>query len=222
MHGAFVRDVVDRHVSWAARHPNRRVELHCADTPDHPLWAELGLPLHGQDGSDLGARMEAAFREALSRAQKVVILGTDSPTLDPAAVDAAFAALEDVPVALGPADDGGYHLLGLRGQVPPIFRGPVWGGDRVLRDTVDSLDRLHIRYRSMKPCFDVDRPEDLPRLAGEIARLARTSGPVPVRTAACLRAWGFDAGPIPGEEDNRDGGGFETAGGGGDGPLSRG
>lgn len=192
LHAAFVADVVERHTRVAAQRADREVVLYAA--PEVGAGAAdaflcgLGVPVVPQSGSELGERMCAAFAEALGRFERVVILGTDSPSLAPARVDAAFEALGRAPVVIGPADDGGYYLLGLRGAVPPIFDGPRWGGDRVFADTVCRLQGAGCRYEVLEPAFDVDRPEDLVHLEAALAELARTGGAVPWRTAAALAA----------------------------------
>ncbi len=161
LHTAFVRDVVARH-----RREDRETTLWVGSP--HPLWAELGVPTRAQPSGDLGHRMTVAFEETLEGDARVVILGTDSPSLPPRLVDAAFEALEEVPVVIGPACDGGYYLLGLRGGVPPIFEGPEWGGSEVLASTLDLLDRP---YRLLEFWYDVDRPADLRLLRAHMTAL---------------------------------------------------
>ncbi len=192
LHTACVLDVCERHARAAP--PHREVVVWRAGEPDAPFWAQLGLPQRDQAGPDLGVRMAAALAVELSRATRVVILGTDSPTLDPARVDDAFRALDRVDVVLGPAEDGGYYLLGARGGVPPVFHGPSWGGDRVLADTLDLLTAAGLRYERVEACFDVDRPADLVRLRAAVAHLFQTGGVVPARVADLLDRWGV-AGP---------------------------
>lgn len=164
LHAAFVRDVVRRH-----RRPGRRLTVWRAGDPEHPLWAELGMPLATQQGPDLGARMHAAFAEELAGDASVVVLGTDSPTLPPALVDAAFDALDEVPVVVGPACDGGYYLLGARGSVPPVFEAMPWGTGQVLTRTLRALQAAGVDYRLLPFWYDVDRPEDLDLLRAHLA-----------------------------------------------------
>ena len=59
-------------------------------------------------------------------ATRVVLIGSDCPTLDPTIVITAFLCLEGRDVVLGPSTDGGYYLVGARGSVPPIFDGITW------------------------------------------------------------------------------------------------
>lgn len=185
LQAAFVRDVVARHVK-----PGRRVTVWRALDLDHPLWAELcaehGVALAAQGEGDLGARMAAAFAAELAAGGPVVIVGTDSPSLPPRLVDAAFAALAEVPAVIGPASDGGYYLLGLRGAVPPVFEGIEWGTDTVLARTLAALAASGTAFRVLDPWYDVDRPDDLVLLRHHLPSLAAAGDPSPVRTIAVL------------------------------------
>ena len=113
----------------------------------------------------------------------VVVLGTDSPTLPPALVDAAFAALARVPVVLGPATDGGYYLLGLRGLLPPLFAGVAWGTDAVLPHLLETLHAQQIPFELLDFWYDIDRPADLRLLRALAPTLPH---PRPWRTLAAL------------------------------------
>ena len=170
LHAAFVRDVVARH-----QRPGRRVTVWRAGAQDHPLWAGLDARLANQVGADLGERMAHAFAAELEGDARVVIIGTDSPTLPPRLVDEAFALLDEVPVVVGPACDGGYYLLGARGAVPPCFEGLAWGGDQVLLDTLDALAELP--HRLLDFWYDVDRPADLALLRRHLRALPPTERP---------------------------------------------
>ncbi|RLA31853.1 MAG: glycosyltransferase, partial [Gammaproteobacteria bacterium] len=68
---------------------------------------------------------------------------------------------------LGPAEDGGYVLIGVRRLSPVLFEGVDWGSDRVLRQTRARLTALGWRWHELRMLWDVDRPEDLMRL-GEV------------------------------------------------------
>lgn len=186
LQAAFVRDVVARHVK-----PGRRVTVWRALDLDHPLWAELvaehGVALAAQGEGDLGARMAAAFGVELAAGGPVVIVGTDSPSLPPRLVDAAFAALAEVPAVIGPASDGGYYLLGLRDGIPPVFGpGIEWGSETVLGRTLAALAASGVAFRVLDPWYDVDRPEDLVLLSHHLPSLIAAGDPPPVRTMAAL------------------------------------
>lgn len=181
LHAAFVRDVVERH-----QRPDRVMTVWRAGDLDHPLWRALGVPRATQAAGDLGARMAAAFAAELGDDARVVVLGTDSPTLPPALVDAAFEALDDVPCVVGPANDGGYYLLGARGAAPPVFDGMPWGTDAVLPRTLAALTAAGVRHRLLPFWYDVDRPADLALLRAHLPALIAAGDPPPRHTMALL------------------------------------
>ncbi len=188
-HHACVVDVVEGHRGHAS--PGRAVVICRAGAPDDPFWSTLGGPQTDQEGPELGARMATALAWALQRAPRAVLIGTDSPTMPPERVDAAFAALDRADVVLGPALDGGYYLIGAKEQVPPCFDGPQWGGERVLGDTIDLIEGAGLRYERLEPCFDVDHPADLERLRGALAGLHRSLAAYPTRVARFLEDAAF-------------------------------
>ena len=95
-----------------------------------------GIRLIPQVGADLGARMAQASADLFARGyQRVVIVGTDLPTMTAPALGEAFALLSTHDLVLGPALDGGYYLLGLRRPAPELFSDIPWSTDRVLAMT---------------------------------------------------------------------------------------
>src|SRR4029453_10402983 len=79
-----------------------------------------------QTDGDLGKRMQTFFVTALGRAERVVLIGSDSPDLPREVLPQAFDALASHDVVLGPAADGGYYLLGIARRIPAIFEGIAW------------------------------------------------------------------------------------------------
>lgn len=178
LHAAFVRDVVARHDK-----PGRATTVWRGGDLEHPLWAALGVPLATQCSGDLGGRLADAFAQELADGSAVVVLGTDSPTLPPQLVDQAFAALQRHAVVLGPACDGGYYLLGVRGGSPPVFEGIDWGTESVFAQTVEALNAAGVDFALLPYWYDVDRPDDLRMLR---ALRHRLPDPRPVHTLAAL------------------------------------
>ncbi len=149
------------------------VELCCAPDAAHPFLASaaagLGLPLTGQGGGDLGARMHRAAARALNNASGVILIGCDCPALTPQYLRAARAALDEGwDVALGPAEDGGYVLLALARIDPALFDRIPWGGPDVMAITVARCAALRWRWRQLETLWDIDRPEDLVRLRRDL------------------------------------------------------
>lgn len=141
------------------------VELWCTPDAGHDFFrrcaAEFGLELKQQKGECLGQRMEQAFSDALSQSCYAIVVGTDCPTLDSAYMRAAFAALQQHDAVLGPAEDGGYVLLGLRRLQPPLFADMPWGTSQVLAKT---RSRLTGRVKELSTLWDIDDVDDLGRL----------------------------------------------------------
>jgi len=141
------------------------VHLYVAGDTGDPLFAacrELGVAqVCPQRGADLGARMYHALDAGLGECQKVVLVGSDCPAISPAYLELALAGLEGADVVLGPAEDGGYVLLGARRITPGVFAGIGWGGDAVYARTLDNLAAEGLRCTALPTLWDVDRPEDL-------------------------------------------------------------
>src|SRR5262245_11705482 len=118
--------------------------------------------------------MEAFFRARFaSGAERVVLLGTDSPTLPVAWVEAAFARLDAADVVLGPATDGGYYLIGCARRVPQVFTGVAWGRPTVLAETVARLTDPRRRLALLPPWYDLDTITDWQMLQGHLRALRR-------------------------------------------------
>ena len=140
-----------------------RLELWCASDINHPWFASVPHGRFLQQGDDLGQRMAHALNHGLRRASGVLLLGTDLPPVDSAYIEQAFAALTNHDLVLGPTLDGGYGLLGLRGEVPDIFTDIPWGSAEVLSATCSRLNKRQVDYKLLPLIWDVDTPEDLVR-----------------------------------------------------------
>ncbi len=158
-------DTVDRY-ALARLAP---MELWCWPEPDYPLFRALerryGASRHRQEGSDLGERMLSAARSALGRGQSAMLLGTDCPALGPEHLRTALEALESRDAVLGPVEDGGYALLGLKRAEPRLFDGIPWGSGAVAELTRARMGALGWAWWELPPLWDLDRPADLARLA---------------------------------------------------------
>jgi rSAM/selenodomain-associated transferase 1 len=145
------------------------LELWCAPDPQQSFFEAcrrtLGLSLRAQPEGDIGARMSEAARDALMRATTVVMIGADVPSLTLADLRDACGALEaGHDAVLGPAEDGGYYLIGLRRHDPTLFEGIAWSTRHVLEATRQRLRRLGWRWHELPTRWDIDRPEDIDRL----------------------------------------------------------
>lgn len=147
-----------------ARVPGMRSELWIAGPADHPgvrRWAQnSGLPVRQQRGGDLGARMLHAVEQCLAAGPFGMVVGTDCPTITAPYVTEAARQLEQCAMVLGPAEDGGYGLIGLSRSAPELFLDMSWGSDAVLDETLARAQRLGISYRLLEVVWDVDEPSD--------------------------------------------------------------
>jgi len=145
------------------------VTLWCTPDCTHPAFPELteryGVALRPQTGADLGERMAAAIAHHAAQGP-VLLTGTDCPALTPDHLRAAATALASgYDAVVFPAEDGGYVLIGLAAPQPALFEGIAWGSDRVMAETRARLRALGLSWSEPALLWDLDRPEDLERLA---------------------------------------------------------
>lgn len=162
---AFLRDSLDRFSAI-------RAQRYLALTPDDafPIVADNRYRLIPQGPGDLGARL-ARFFQRFTRGNRVVVVGSDSPTLPVSHIDQAFECLRVHDVVLGPATDGGYYLVGCRSFLPTLFEGIRWGSAHVLQESVARLTDCQASLALLPPWYDVDTLDDWHFLAGHLAAL---------------------------------------------------
>ena len=110
--------------------------------------------------------MACALGVALAEGSPALLIGSDCPVLTAAYLrEAAAACAGGDHAVFGPAEDGGYVLIGLAcSPSPKLFDNIAWGGATVMRETRIRLSRLGWRWTELETLWDVDRPEDMPRL----------------------------------------------------------
>ncbi|MEO0649423.1 MAG: TIGR04282 family arsenosugar biosynthesis glycosyltransferase [Planctomycetota bacterium] len=153
--------------AFAAAAPNRRrVRVRFAGGTAGAMAERFGADLayEPQGEGSLGERLERAFEDAFALDGPVLVIGADCPDLDAAYLEQAREALDQTPLVLGPARDGGYTLLGLRKPFPKVFRGIDWSTERVLEQTRAIAARDGLATRLLPTLDDVDTPEDLARV----------------------------------------------------------
>ncbi len=135
-------------------------------------WLGDDLTYQLQPDGDLGDRMRLAFQSIFDRGyKKAAIVGTDCPTLTTEILAQSFEALDDRPIALGPAIDGGYYLIGLQYLIPELFTGIPWSTANVLQETVKIATDLGIVPTLLPYLADIDLPQDLAHLPIGFARM---------------------------------------------------
>ncbi|HHJ17142.1 MAG TPA: glycosyltransferase [Gammaproteobacteria bacterium] len=154
------------------------VELHVAGDSRHPLLGELARDtarLITQTGDDLGERMCNALHGSLQHADFAVLIGSDCPVMSGDYLTRACERLDaGDEVVLGPAEDGGYVLVGARRCDPELFTDMPWSTDRVMPETRLRLQALDRQYTELETLWDLDTAEDLARWQAE-ARPAANS-----------------------------------------------
>jgi rSAM/selenodomain-associated transferase 1 len=140
-----------------------------------------------QHDGDLGQRMAHFFAEQFAQhAERVVLVGTDAPTLPVPCIEQAFEELKRADVVLGPATDGGYYLIGCARCVPPIFDGIAWSSPSVLAETIAAIAAARLRLALLSPWYDVDTLEDWRMLQGHLAALRQSGHDPGLRHIAAL------------------------------------
>lgn len=126
-----------------------------------PEWPDLPWQVQ-PPAESLGERMAQAFATAFAAGTtRAVIIGTDCPGLTPELLRKAFEQLATHDVVVGPADDGGYYLLGLRELQPDLFANKNWSTATVLPDTLADAARLGLSVAQLPVLHDVDSGRDL-------------------------------------------------------------
>lgn len=124
------------------------------------IWSGTLFENRTQFGNHLGEKMQNAFRHILDLGYKnCIIIGSDLFDLQANHIEIALNKLENNDVVIGPAEDGGYYLLGLKKIIPSIFKNKDWGTSTVLSDTLKDLENYKIEF--LETLNDIDTFEDL-------------------------------------------------------------
>ncbi len=126
-------------------------------------WLGSDLICQPQGEGDLGVRLVRSLLYAFkSGAERVIIIGTDCPDINAGILVKAFEQLHHKDLVLGPAEDGGYYLIGLQRPIPDLFVNITWGTSQVLQQTIEIAQLLNLSVGYLPVLSDIDRPEDLP------------------------------------------------------------
>lgn len=118
-----------------------------------------------QAKGDLGDKMKEAFSQAFEGgSERVVIIGSDCAELDGALIKEAFEKLQTNDVVIGPAQDGGYYLLGMNGFYSELFDDIEWSTNSVFTQTRNKVDQMQLACFELKVLSDVDNAEDWERV----------------------------------------------------------
>jgi len=161
---AFLQD------TWASVSALPWVEPVLTSTQEcFPACVPTPMEIWLQGEGDLGARLENILRRALREHPYAIALGADSPGLPRTFLEQARSKLHRGDAVIGPCDDGGFYLIGLRRCPSGLFDGISWSASDTFDETLANLRRAGMRVQVLEPWFDVDWPEDLARLQASIS-----------------------------------------------------
>lgn len=170
LHGSFVLDTLERTKAAAAK-LKLPLDRYLACAPSSALVffqimeERQGVTLIDQVGEDVGARMRQAFDSLFATGyRRVVIVGTDIPSLPLDYYQQALTLLDSHDLVLGPALDGGYYLIGLTRSTPELFTGITWSTDLVLGATQEKAAKLGLATALLPAWRDVDTIADVQAL----------------------------------------------------------
>lgn len=124
------------------------------------IWDNERYQKKLQIGKDLGERMQNAFKNGFHAGfEKIIVIGSDMYNLAQDDLEEAFSTLETHDYVVGPAEDGGYYLLGMKSLNQSLFQDKEWGTDTVLADTLQDLKAENVALLDEKN--DVDYYEDI-------------------------------------------------------------
>jgi len=187
LHEAFVLDMLDKLLTLSDL---ADIELHTDTKTD--AWRRAKVTRRVQVAGDLGLKMLHALSTALARGrEQACIVGSDAPTLPAAHLRALLSSPADV--ALGPCEDGGYYAIVCRRTHAAMFQGVRWSSAEALSQTEQAARACGLSVERGPGWYDVDRPEDLPRLLrdGDLpARVRRwfMQSSDDIRTSRCPEA----------------------------------
>ncbi|MGP0064363.1 MAG: DUF2064 domain-containing protein [Isosphaeraceae bacterium] len=142
-------------------------------------WFDERVPasfaMQPQVEGDFGTRIQSFLAGELEDgADRVVVIGSDSPSIDPTIVVSAFLCLEGRDLVLGPASNGGCYLIGVRRTPPTILEGLDWNSPMVLSRLMDRLTETGLTLSTLPPWYKIQQPDDLRVLAGHLRALRRS------------------------------------------------
>ncbi len=187
LQGSLVMDAVE----GARSLRDFEIYVACAPGKEHPFFLALAsrhrVQWCDQTGEDLGQRMHHALTHVLARGHRsAVLVGTDTPALARRHYTRAREALRSHDVVFGPAEDGGYYLVGLTRPVPALFDAMPWSTEHVLDQSLTRADRLGLTVERLDRERDLDTFDDVRAMMRD--RAGAGSATLSTRTANVLHA----------------------------------
>lgn len=146
-------------------HSRFKTFLYCYPDTNHPTLKQYrdkySIILKKQSDGDLGMKMYHAMMDHLIDNKNIILIGTDCLEIDAAYIQQAFNQLNsDKEIVLGPTEDGGYALIGANKIDASIFQDIEWSSEKVLRQTVEKINELNLKYSQLPIVRDLDTFKD--------------------------------------------------------------
>lgn len=166
------------------------IYYHPADGYEEVLsWLGTKWHFHSQQGEDLGARMANAFADLMNQNYpKVVLAGSDIPSIDRQTIEEAFNQLGESDLVIGPCDDGGYYLIGMKQLHRQVFQDMTWSHSQVLEQTLHRAQEAGLKIKQLAMKSDIDSFADVEEFWNNWQKTsAYANHPVPKRTFQVLQ-----------------------------------
>lgn len=160
------RELLTRTLATATKAKFTDLQLWISGNSNHQYFKHLknrnDFKFYQQEGKDLGQRMFNAFDSVLKEHPYAILIGSDCPSLLDSDLKLAMTLLEnEKELVLGPAEDGGYYLIGLRKNNIKLFSKIKWGGESVFSETYSRAKKMKLDIELLSEKKDVDRASDL-------------------------------------------------------------
>ena len=162
------KDILKKTIESVKQSEIDHIYIYCTPDLENPYLQfcsrqyEIDLVL--QRGSNLGERMNNAFVEILNQYSHAIIVGCDCPELNSQDINIANEKLKnEFDIVIGPAEDGGYYLIGMHEPHPEVFENINWGCDSVLDDTRNHISSNDLKSFELEQKWDLDMPDDVHR-----------------------------------------------------------
>jgi len=159
-------ELIHNCLSRLCHEPLCPTELWCSPDTRHPFFKTMAnnfpVSLHQQQGTDLGEKMYHAM--SYRDSTYTIIIGTDCPEITSEYIESGITQLSEAQGAvIGPAEDGGYVLLGLRHIAENLFQDISWGTEHVFAQTVQKMKASELIWHELETLWDLDDSQDLVR-----------------------------------------------------------
>ncbi|MDH7447945.1 TIGR04282 family arsenosugar biosynthesis glycosyltransferase [Aquimarina sp. 2201CG14-23] len=156
-----VYELLLQHTASITEHLAVTKEVHYSTSiGENDVWDSSKYYKKQQQGEDLGDRMYKAFANGFEAGYtNIIIIGSDMYDLNQEDLEHAFSALATYDYVIGPAEDGGYYLLGMKNLNKQVFKNKSWGTATVLEHTLKDLQQTNIKL--LEERNDVDYYEDI-------------------------------------------------------------